>query len=113
MQVIAALEQFFTADDTSTAALKAVHAFYDIVNYWDISSTVAADQFDPTHVRVVGKKGSFLSEPVAVAPELQPLFKRFVEQHYVFTNEGSGITTDDYFARFDEVMAVLVPEYVR
>ena len=28
---------------------------------WDITSTVAADPFDPAHVRVVGKKGAFLS----------------------------------------------------
>lgn len=107
LQDIEALEQFFPT------ALEAVHAFYDIVNYWDITSTVASYEADPDHVRVVGKKGSYLSEPVRVAPAQQPLFKRFVEQHYIFTNEGSGITTDDYFARFDEVMARIVPEYVK
>ena len=107
LQVIGALEQFFPT------ALDAVHAFYDIVNYWDITSTVAVEPADPDHMRVVGKKGSFMSEPVRIAREHQPLFKRFVEQHYIFTNEGSGITADDYFARFDEVMARIVPEYVK
>jgi hypothetical protein len=107
LQVIEALEQFFLSP------LEAVHAFYDIVNYWDITSTVAVYEADPDHMRVVGKKGSFMSEPVLVARAQQPLFKRFVEQHYIFTNEGSGITADDYFARFDEVMARIVPEYVK
>ncbi|HJP64178.1 MAG TPA: hypothetical protein VJ844_12090, partial [Mucilaginibacter sp.] len=40
-------------------------------------------------------------------------FKKFVESHYVFTNEGSGLTVDYYFSRFDEVMAAIDPEYVK
>ena len=107
LRVIEDMEPYFPT------ALEAVHAFYDIVNYWDITSTVAVYEADAEHVRVVGKKGSFMSEPVRVAPAQQALFKRFVEQHYIFTNEGSGVTSDDYFARFDEVMARLVPDYVR
>ena len=107
LQEIQHLEAFF---DTP---LDAVHAFYDIVNYWDVTATVASDTARPEAVRVVGKKGSFLSEPVTVAPAQQAAFKHFVEHHYIVTNEGSGITTDDYFARFDEVMARIVPEYVK
>ena len=40
-------------------------------------------------------------------------FKKFIEKHYVFTNEGSGLTVDYYFSRFDEVMARLDPEYIK
>ena len=40
-------------------------------------------------------------------------FKRFVESQYIFTNEGSGLTVDYYFSRFDEVLATIAPEYVK
>jgi hypothetical protein len=40
-------------------------------------------------------------------------FRKFVESHYVFTNEGSGLTVDYYFSRFDEVIAAIDPEYVK
>jgi hypothetical protein len=36
-----------------------------------------------------------------------------VETNYVFTNEGSGLTVDYYFSRFDEVLAVIAPKYVK
>lgn len=40
-------------------------------------------------------------------------FKRFVESQYIFTNEGSGLTVDYYFSRFDEVLVTIAPDYVK
>jgi len=93
--------------------IEAVHAFYSIVAYWqDISSIVVID--DATNeVRVVGFKGHKLSPPVKVPPRLLNDFKKFIETQYVFTNEGSGLTVDYYFSRFDEVLAKIDPEYVK
>lgn len=108
MTVIEAMEAFFPRP------LDAVHAFYDIVNFWDPMSVVTQRKSEPDSLTVVGGyKKSLQSEPVRVAPEKQQLFKAFIERNYVATNEGSNITTDDYFARFDEVMARIVPEYVK
>ncbi len=91
--------------------IDAVHAFYTIVAFWDITSTAATK--DSGEVQVVGFKGHHISEVVKVLPQHVKEFKKFVENHYVFTNEGSGLTVDYYFSRFDEVMAKLDPEYVK
>ncbi|AWM34435.1 hypothetical protein [Hymenobacter nivis] len=108
MLVIEAMEAYFPRP------LDAVHAFYDIVNFWDAMSHVSQRESEPGALTVVGgRKKSLQSEPVQVAVDKQLLFQSFIERHYVATNEGSGITTDDYFARFDEVMARIVPEYVK
>ena len=92
--------------------IDAVHAFYAIVAYWDITSSCAVNE-DNGEVRVIGFKGNRFSENVAVAPKHVKEFKKFVENQYVFTNEGSGLTADYYFSRFDEVMASIDPEYVK
>ncbi len=92
--------------------IDAVHAFYTIVAYWDITSTVSYNESTET-VFVVGFKGSRNSEAVKVAPRYFNDFRRFIETQYIFTNEGSGITADYYFSRFDEVMALIDPEYVK
>jgi hypothetical protein len=36
-----------------------------------------------------------------------------LEQRFVFTNEGSGLTVDYYFSRFDEVITRIKPEYAK
>ena len=41
-----------------------------------------------------GRSGNVQSEPLAVDPARQEAFRQFVQQHYIFTNEGSGLTTD-------------------
>jgi hypothetical protein len=91
--------------------IDAVHAFYAIVPYWDISSTVAENETGK--MSVIGFKGNRMSEIVVIAPKHEKDFKKFIETHYVFTNEGSGLTVDYYFSRFDEVMATIDPEYVK
>ena len=106
IDLITHLERFF--EDP----LDAVHCFYAIVGFWDITSTVAFDE-SSDKVRVFGKKGSRYSEELNIKPRLHDDFKKFVESRYVFTNEGSGLTVDYYFSRFDEVITRLKPEYAR
>ncbi len=91
--------------------IDAVHAFYAIVPYWDITSTIAETENGNLHV--IGFKGNRMSETVKVASKNVNDFKKFVATQYVFTNEGSGLTVDYYFSRFDEVMAAIDPEYVK
>jgi hypothetical protein len=103
---ISQLEKFF--DDP----IDAIHCFYAIVGFWDVTSTVATnDESDKVHV--LGKKGSRLSEEVKIKPKFHAEFKKFVEQRFVFTNEGSGLTVDYYFSRFDEVITRIKPEYAK
>lgn len=92
--------------------IDAVHAFYTIVAFWDITSTCAVND-EGTEVRVIGFKGNRFSENVKVAPKFVRDFKKFIEEQYIFTNEGSGLTADYYFSRFDEVIAEIDPDYVK
>ncbi len=93
--------------------IDAVHAFYTIVAYWaDISCLAVIDDV-ANEVRVVGFKGHKLSPPVKVHPRKINDFKKFIETQYIFTNEGSGLTVDYYFSRFDEVLSKIDPEYVK
>jgi hypothetical protein len=93
--------------------IDAVHAFYTIVAYWDISSTIAETNVNPGEIKVIGFKGNQFSDSLFVSPRLVNEFKHFLETQYVFTNEGSGLTVDYYFSRFDEVLAKIDPEYVK
>ncbi|MCK4333413.1 hypothetical protein KAX06_01355 [candidate division WOR-3 bacterium] len=99
------LERFF--EDP----LDAVHCFYAIVGFWDVTSTVATDASG--ELFLIGKRGSKVSEKLKIKPRLHEEFKKFVESRYVFTNEGSGLTVDYYFSRFDEVITRIKPEYAR
>jgi len=103
---IAQLEQFF--EDP----IDAVHCFYSIVGFWDVTSTVAFNE-ESDKVHVLGKKGSRLSEEILIKPRFRHDFTKFVEQRFVFTNEGSGLTVDYYFSRFDEVITRIKPEYAK
>ena len=92
--------------------IDAVHAFYTIVSYWDITSTVAINE-ETGEVRVIGFSSQRFSEPVPVPKATRQEFRRMVESQYIFTNEGSGLSVDYYFSRFDEVMARMDPAYVK
>ena len=92
--------------------IDAIHAFYSIVNFWDITSTVAEDEHSD-EIRVIGFKGHKFSDPVAIHPKHKKNFIKFIENQYVFTNEGSGLTADYYFSRFDEVLTALDPDYAK
>jgi hypothetical protein len=100
------LERFF--DDP----IDAIHCFYAIVGFWDITSTVAMQETSDT-VQVIGHKGSRASESIYIKPRLHEEFKKYVENRYVFTNEGSGLSVDYYFSRFDEVITRIKPEYAK
>ncbi len=92
--------------------IEAVHAFYTIIYFWDITSKVILNE-NNTEIRVLGYHGNKFSEPLKINPRQTDDFKRFIETQYIFTNEGSGITVDYYFSRFDEVLATIDPEYVK
>jgi len=106
INTIERMETFFPSH------IEAVHAFYTIVAFWDITSTVSVNE-DETEATVTGFKGKKHSSPVSIHRNKIQEFTRFVETQYVFTNEGSGLTVDYYFGRFDEVLAKVAPEYVK
>src|SRR5680860_133234 len=100
------LEQFFEKP------MDAIHAFYAIVGYWGDTSTVNRVG-ERNEVQVNDPSRHVNSEPIAIDEINIEGFRKFVEQHYVFTNEGSGITYDNYFSRFDEAIAKIDPEYAK
>lgn len=100
------MKQFF--DDP----LKAIHCFYSIIGSWDATSTVAINK-EKNEISVIGLKGSTFSDIIKIKPEFHTKFKNYIENRYIFTNEGSGFTADYYFSRFDEVISRLKPEYAR
>ena len=53
------------------------------------------------------------SEYVRIKQSKQSDFKKFIEDHYVHYNDGTGFPVDYYFSRFDEVIAELKPEYAK
>jgi hypothetical protein len=91
--------------------IDAVHAFYTLVAYWDITSVLT--ERPNGSVCLTGFKGNKSSEDIQIEPRNIYEFKKFVENQYIFTNEGSGLTADYYFSRFDEVIATIDPEYVK
>ena len=91
--------------------IQAVHCFYTIIAYWDITSTVT--EKPNGKISVTGFKGKKESEDIAISPRKINDLKKFVETQYISSNEGSGLTVDYYFSRFDEVLAKIDPEYVK
>jgi hypothetical protein len=92
--------------------IEAVHCFFGIVGYWDVTSIVVDnDDDDDYDVQIVSKLTGRISEQIQIKPKFKPEFKKYIESHYIFTNEGSGLTVDYYFSRFDEVISKLNPEY--
>ena len=91
--------------------IDAVHAFYTIVAYWDITSKVA--ESENGEVRVFGFKNKMYSDTIKIIPRQVKEFTKFIETQYIFTNEGSGLSVDYYFSRFDEVIDRIDPDYVK
>lgn len=92
--------------------IDAVHAFYTMVAYWDITSKASVNEAGD-EIRVIGFNGNKFSDPINLHPHKVNDLVRFINTKYIFTNEGSGLTVDHYFSRFDEVMAKIDPEYVK
>jgi hypothetical protein len=93
--------------------IDAVHCFFSIVGFWDVTAMVVDNDPEDYDVQVVSQKTGRISEQIKVKPKHKPEFKKFVEGHYIFTNEGSGLTVDYYFSRFDEVITRINPEYAK
>lgn len=93
-------------------SIDAVHAFYSIIPYWDITSKASLQGQNDNFV-VSAFSGTRTSDVINVADKHKKEFIKFIDDQYVFTNEGSGLTVDYYFSRFDEVLAQIDPEYVK
>jgi hypothetical protein len=92
--------------------IDAIHAFYAMVGYWDITSVMVESDFgDELHL--LGCEGKKFSEPIFIAEKYRTDFENFVKNRFVFTNEGAGLTVDYYFSRFDEVLTRLKPDYAK
>lgn len=93
--------------------MDAVHCFYAVVGFWDVSAIVVDDDPEDDDVQVVSQITSKVSEQIKIKPKHKGDFKKYIESHYIFTNEGSGLTADYYFSRFDEVISRINPEYAK
>ncbi|HEY5125179.1 MAG TPA: hypothetical protein VIK14_15730, partial [Ignavibacteria bacterium] len=108
ISTIEVMKKFFTDP------LDAIHFFYAIVGYWTTSSkvtTVGESDFISIIDNTRGNERS--SEPIKIVPRHYAEIKLFVESRFIFTNEGSGLTVDYYFSRFDEVITKVDPEYAK
>jgi hypothetical protein len=83
-----------------------------MVGFWDITSVISENEFG-TQLNLFGYKGKKHSENLEIPNKYRKEFIKFVESRYVFTNEGSGLSVDYYFSRFDEVLTRLNPEYAK
>lgn len=92
--------------------IDAIHGFYSIIPYWDETS-VASLQGENENLIISGFSGTKSSDVIEVIPAKKQEFKKFIDKYFIHTNNGSGLTVDYYFSRFDEVLAVLDPEYVK
>ncbi|MBO7497210.1 MAG: hypothetical protein J6T98_11725 [Salinivirgaceae bacterium] len=95
-----------------TNPIDAVHCFYSMVGFWDSSSLVVDNDPDDNDVQIISQNSSKSSEQINIESRYKTDFKKFVESHYIYTNEGEGFTADYYFSRFDEVLSRIMPEYV-
>jgi hypothetical protein len=94
--------------------MDAIHCFYAIVNYWDITAIVAEPRdTKPDQIWISCQNGRKNSELIIVNPKKQYEFRKFIESYYVFTNQEEGLSTDYYFSRFDEVISKVDPEYTK
>ena len=90
--------------------LDAIHCFYAVVGYWS-GACIVNRIGERDEINVVDPTRNVSSEAIEIEERFIDNFKKFVESHYIFTNEGSGITYDNYFSRFDEVISRIYPDY--
>ncbi|MCK4665270.1 hypothetical protein KAU33_00875, partial [Candidatus Dependentiae bacterium] len=87
-------------------ALEAIHCFYTMLPYWDVTSKVPNPRTSKQNTLWInGQNGSSVSDEFTIDPKCQNDFRKFVENHYIFTNDEEGISIDYYFSRFDEALA--------
>lgn len=92
--------------------IDAVHCFYSMVGFWDSSSLIVEKDDDDNDVQIMSRLARRISEQIKIEPRFKADFKKFVESHYIYTNDSEGFTADYYFSRFDEVLSRIMPEYV-
>lgn len=85
--------------------VKAVRAFYSMIYAWDACSLLHISNKAPGQATLGGETITNLR------PATRPAFKDFVEARYVALDPGSGF--DDFFARYDEALDAVDPEFRR
>ena len=75
--------------------MEAIHCFYAIVGSWDVTSKVT--RIDDDNLSVTSFATRRQSDKIKIASHKQDAFIKFIEERYIFTNEGSGLTVDYYF----------------
>ena len=109
IRVIERMKTFFATP------MEAIHCFYTMAPYWDATSKIACVA-DTEKVNVLSQRFPDqlrLSDSFEIKTPQFDSFKQFVENQYLYTNGGSGISVDYYFAVFDEVLATVDPDYVK
>lgn len=85
--------------------LKAVRAFYSMVYAWDVGSRVVLSERNDEHATIAGEVIEHL------LPEKRDGFKEYVERYAV--QLGDGETPDAFFARYDEALDTVDPDFRR
>lgn len=93
--------------------IDAVHCFYGIVGHWTYNSKAYKKSDHNDIFQVVDMGTGRLSEDIHVNPVHMDKILDYINGHYIFTNEGSGLSADYYFSRFDEVLSKIMPEYTK
>jgi hypothetical protein len=99
--VLRQMVPYFDAGDP----VKAVRAFYSMIYSWDASSSL---QISNRALDQATLGGEIITN---LRPATRPAFKDFVEARYVALEAGSGF--DDFFARYDEALDAVDPEFRR
>lgn len=85
--------------------VKAVRAFYSMIYAWDASSILQISNKTPNQATLGGET------IMSLRPAARAAFKDFVEARFVALDSGSGF--DDFFARYDEALDAVDPEFRR
>ena len=70
--------------------IDAVHCFYSMVGFWDSSSMIVDNDDDDNDVQITSSITGRVSEQIHIESRYKPDFKKFVERHYIYTNDGEG-----------------------
>lgn len=66
--------------------IDAVHAFYSIIPFWDITSSVAENDNSET-IKVIGFSGKKFSDDIHIISKHKKVFIKFIEDQYILTTK--------------------------
>ncbi len=59
--------------------IEAVHCFYGIVGFWDVTSTIIDNDPEDYDVQLVSQQNGRISEQIKIKPKHKPEFKKYIE----------------------------------